>query len=98
MKLTRLVLLSSALVLMGGIYSFVGPIVAGALFEFLPALLRLWGLPNDLLTILFGVGVLQVQLTAPAGLVNQVPKDLANLGRLVLRLARRAPAPVEQIE
>jgi branched-chain amino acid transport system permease protein len=87
-----------AVVLMGGIYSFVGPIVAGLLFEFLPALLRLWGLPNDLLTILFGIGVLQVQLTAPAGLVNQVPKDLANLGRLLLKLVRRTPATTEQVE
>jgi branched-chain amino acid transport system permease protein len=81
-----------AVVLMGGAYSFVGPIVAGLLFEFLPALLRTWGLPADLLIILFGLGVLQVQLTAPAGLVAQAPRDLANLGRLLARLARRGRA------
>jgi branched-chain amino acid transport system permease protein len=75
-----------AVVLMGGVYSFAGAVVAGLLFEFVPALLRLWGLPNDVLIILFGVGVLQVQLTAPAGIAVQLPKDLANLSRLLGRL------------
>ena len=82
---------------MGGVYSFAGPIVAGLLFEFVPALLRLWGLPNDVLIILFGVGVLQVQLTAPAGIAVQLPKDLANLGRLLVRLVGRAPTSGEKI-
>jgi branched-chain amino acid transport system permease protein len=74
-----------AVVLMGGIYSLWGAIVAGLLYRYLPALLDTWGLPADLLTILFGVGVLQVLLTAPAGLVDQFPKDMARLGRLVGR-------------
>ena len=69
-----------AVVLMGGIYSLWGAIVAGLLYRYLPALLDSWGLPADLLTILFGVGVLQVLLTAPAGLVDQFPKDMAKLG------------------
>jgi branched-chain amino acid transport system permease protein len=78
-----------AVVLMGGIYSLWGAILAGVLFKLLPALLDNWGLPADLLTILFGVGVLQVLLTAPAGLVDQFPKDMAKLGRLILRLVGR---------
>jgi branched-chain amino acid transport system permease protein len=82
-----------AVVLMGGVYSLWGAIVAGALFKLLPALLDNWGLPADLLTILFGVGILQVLLTAPAGLVQQVPSDLKKLGGLVARPFRRgAPA------
>jgi branched-chain amino acid transport system permease protein len=80
-----------AVVLMGGIYSIWGAVVAGALFKLLPALLDNWGLPADLLTILFGVGVLQVLTTAPAGLVTQVPKDLARLGRAVGRLLPSTP-------
>ena len=36
---------------------------------------------TECLTILFGIGVLQVLLTAPGGIVEQIPKDLANLGR-----------------
>ena len=67
---------------MGGIYSLWGAVVAGLADKLLPALLDNWGLPADLLTILFGVGVLQVLTTAPAGLADQVPKDLARLGRL----------------
>jgi branched-chain amino acid transport system permease protein len=82
-----------AVVLMGGIYSLWGAVVAGLLYKYLPALLDSWGLPADLLTILFGVGVLQVLLTAPAGLVDQVPKDMARLGRLIRRgVLRLAPA------
>ena len=82
-----------AVVLMGGIYSIWGAIVAGALMKLLPALLDTWGLPADLLTILFGVGVLQVLLTAPAGLVYQFPRDMKRLGGAVAGLFRRsAPA------
>jgi branched-chain amino acid transport system permease protein len=78
-----------AVVLMGGVYSIWGAVVAGALFKLLPALLDNWGLPADLLTILFGVGILQVLLTAPAGLVQQVPSDLKKLGGLLARPFRR---------
>jgi branched-chain amino acid transport system permease protein len=81
-----------AVVLMGGIYSIWGALVAGLLFRYLPALLDTWGLPADLLTILFGVGVLQVLLTAPAGLVDQFPKDMAKLGRGIASLFRRGVA------
>jgi branched-chain amino acid transport system permease protein len=86
---TRDSIILLAVVLMGGIYSLWGAIVAGALFRLLPALLDNWGLPADLLTILFGVGVLQVLLTAPAGLAAQVPSDLKRLGRVLSGLVRR---------
>jgi branched-chain amino acid transport system permease protein len=78
-----------AVVLMGGIYSVWGAVIAGLLFRYLPELLDSWDLPPDLLTILFGVGVLQVLLTAPAGIVEQFPKDMARLGRLIVRTVRR---------
>jgi branched-chain amino acid transport system permease protein len=82
-----------AVVLMGGIYSLWGAIVAGAFMKLLPALLDNWGLPADLLTILFGVGILQVLLTAPGGVVQQFPRDMARLGGAIVRLFRRgAPA------
>ncbi|HXD56740.1 MAG TPA: branched-chain amino acid ABC transporter permease, partial [Thermoleophilaceae bacterium] len=79
-----------AAVLMGGIYSIWGAIVAGVLMRLLPALLDNWGLPADLLTILFGVGVLQVLLTAPQGIVYQFPRDMKKLGRLIYGLFRKA--------
>jgi branched-chain amino acid transport system permease protein len=80
-----------AATLMGGIFSLWGAVIAGLLLQLVPALLQDWGLPSELLIILFGVGVLQVLLTAPAGLAAQVPKDLANLGRLVSRPFRGRP-------
>jgi branched-chain amino acid transport system permease protein len=81
-----------AVVLMGGVYSLWGAIVAALLLQLLPALLHNWGVSPDWLTILFGIGVLQVLTTAPAGLADQVPKDLARLGRLVTgRLRPLAP-------
>jgi branched-chain amino acid transport system permease protein len=79
-----------AAVLMGGIYSLWGAIVAGALIRLLPALLDNWGVSADWLTILFGVGVLQVLLTAPQGIVYQFPRDMAKLGGLVFGLFKRA--------
>ena len=77
-----------AVTLMGGVYSMWGAVVAALLYQFLPALLNNWGVSADWLTILFGLGVLQVLTTAPAGLADQVPRDLARLGRL---LRRRLP-------
>jgi len=79
-----------AVVLMGGIYSLWGAVIAGVFYSLLPALLNDWGLPADLLTILFGVGVIQVLLTAPGGLSQQFPKDMKNLGRLIASLFRRS--------
>jgi branched-chain amino acid transport system permease protein len=79
-----------AVVLMGGAYSMWGAIVAALLLELLPALLNNWGVSADWLTILFGIGVLQVLTTAPAGLADQVPRDLARLGRLLLGLLHRS--------
>jgi branched-chain amino acid transport system permease protein len=87
-----------AVVLMGGAYSMWGAVVAALLYQLLPALLNNWGVSTDWLTILFGVGVLQVLTTAPAGLADQVPKDLGRLGRLLRRRllrgrALRKPSP-----
>jgi branched-chain amino acid transport system permease protein len=82
-----------AVVLMGGAYSMWGAVVAAFLLKFLQALLNDWGVSPDWLTILFGIGVLQVLTTAPRGIVEQLPKDLARLGRLITKPFRRsAPA------
>ena len=81
-----------AVVLMGGAYSLFGAVVAGFFQQFLPALFTNWGISPDWLTILFGIGVLQVLTTAPRGIVDQLPRDLARLGRFVLRLVNRPSA------
>ena len=77
-----------AVTLMGGVFSLWGAVVAALLYQFLPALLNNWGVSADWLIISFGVGVLQVLTTAPAGLADQVPKDLARLGRFLGRRLR----------
>ena len=56
--------------------------------------LALDGISNWLL-IIFGAGLLQVLLTAPGGIAQQLPKDLANLGRLLARPFRRRPSAPE---
>ena len=81
-----------AVVLMGGVYKIWGAVVAALLLRLLPALLDSWGVPTEFLTILFGIGILQVLLTAPGGLVEQVPRDLANLGRKIGGLFSRKGA------
>jgi branched-chain amino acid transport system permease protein len=92
---TRDSIILLAVVLMGGIYSVWGAVVAGAFMKLLPAILNSLSLPADLLTILFGVGVLQVLLTAPAGLAAQMPKDLARLWGVLTRAGRRG-TPAEE--
>ena len=81
-----------AVTLMGGVYTMWGAVVAALLYQFLPALLNNWGVSADWLIILFGLGVLQVLTTAPAGLADQVPRDLGRLARLLRsRFGKAAP-------
>jgi branched-chain amino acid transport system permease protein len=85
-----------AVVLMGGAYSLWGAVIAALLLQLLPAVLHNWGVSADWLTILFGLGVLQVLTTAPAGLADQVPRDLARLGRLLRGRGGRHRHPATQ--
>jgi branched-chain amino acid transport system permease protein len=85
-----------AVVLMGGAYSIWGAIVAAVLMQFLPALLNSWNVSPDWLDILFGIGVLQVLTTAPAGIVDQMPKDIKRLARFVRSRVRGAPVSGER--
>jgi branched-chain amino acid transport system permease protein len=80
----------AATALIGGIYSLFGAIVAAVFMQLLPFLFQAqWGLNANFLLIIFGAGLLQVLLTAPGGLIQQFPKDMANLGRLLFRLVRK---------
>jgi branched-chain amino acid transport system permease protein len=79
--------------LIGGIYSIWGAVIAGVFNQLLPFVFQAqWGVNSNFLLILFGVGLLQVLLTAPGGLVEQFPRDMANLARLLFRGARRVTA------
>ncbi len=85
-----------AVALMGGVYNLWGAVVAALLLELLPAVLQNVGVSYDWLTILFGVGVLQVLTTAPAGLADQFPKDMKRLGLLIWHLVRPSRPPSRQ--
>jgi branched-chain amino acid transport system permease protein len=85
-----------AVVLMGGIYSLWGAVIAGLLMQLLPALLNNWGVAADWLTIVFGAGILQVLLTAPQGIVYQFPRDMAKLGRFIGGLFGRTRPPTRE--
>ena len=77
-----LTLAASALI--GGIFSVWGAIIAGIFNQLLPFLFGTqWDVNPLLLLVVFGAGLLQVLLTAPGGLVDQFPKDMVNLGRLI---------------
>jgi branched-chain amino acid transport system permease protein len=80
-----------AVVLIGGIYSFWGAVVAGVLLKLMPAVLENFGLPADLLLIVFGVGVLQAVLTTPEGLSVKIPRDVTAFSRTLRERTRRAP-------
>ena len=69
-----------AVVLLGGVYNLWGAIVAAFFLRVFPQILdKQLGLPTELLTILFGVGVLFTLMMQPKGVVQ----DLTNLGRLI---------------
>jgi branched-chain amino acid transport system permease protein len=82
----------AATALIGGIFSIWGAIIAGVFNQLLPFLFQAqWGLNPNFLLIIFGAGLLQVLLTAPGGLVDQFPKDMASLGRLIFSGFRKLP-------
>ena len=84
-----LTLIATALI--GGIFTLWGALVAGIFMQLVPFIFQAqWGLNPNFLLIIFGIGLLQVLLTAPGGLADQVPKDLAKLGRLIARPFRKS--------
>jgi branched-chain amino acid transport system permease protein len=79
----------AATALIGGIYSLWGAVVAGIFQQGVPFLFQAqWGIDPNIVLVIFGAGLLQVLLTAPGGLADQLPKDLARLWRLVVSRVR----------
>src|SRR6185437_14319681 len=81
-----------AVALMGGGYNMWGAVIAALLMQLLPAFLQNLGLNFAWLYILFGVGILQVLTTAPAGIADQFPKDMKKLGGFLWRQVHRPRA------
>ena len=79
-----------ATALIGGIYTLWGAIVAGIFMQLVPFVFQAeWHVNPNFLLIIFGAGLLQVLLTAPGGLADQLPKDLVRLGRVITRPFRK---------
>jgi branched-chain amino acid transport system permease protein len=82
-----------AVVLIGGIFSLWGAVVAGTFMQLVPFIFQAeWSVNTNFLLIIFGAGLLQVLLTAPGGLADQVPKDLARLWHLLSTPLRKREA------
>jgi len=62
-----------------------GSVVAAIFVKVVPAILQTWDVSTDLLTIAFGIGVIQTMLKSPAGVAGQLRQDL---GRLTKRFDR----------
>jgi branched-chain amino acid transport system permease protein len=76
----------AATTLIGGIFSLWGALVAGVFNQLLPFLFQAqWDVNPNFLLVVFGAGLIQVLLSAPGGLIDQFPKDMANLWRLIAR-------------
>jgi len=86
-----------AVALMGGVYSLWGAVIAAMLMQLLPAWLQNLGLNYAWLTILFGVGIMQVLTTSPTGIAGQFPRDMKKLGGLIMRRVRRPAQAAEPV-
>jgi branched-chain amino acid transport system permease protein len=88
-----------AAVLIGGIHSLWGAVIAGLFMRGVPAVFDTLGLPANLVLILFGVGVLQILMTAPTGIAGQIQDGVAALAQTLerrrqgARVAGQAPGP-----
>lgn len=60
-----------ALSVVGGVYSWVGAVLAGVLYKLLPALLNNLGVTSDVALIIFGAALLHTIMTAPRGIAGQ---------------------------
>jgi branched-chain amino acid transport system permease protein len=79
-----------AVILIGGVHSLGGAVVAGLFMQAVPAVLDVIGLDPTVVLILFGIGVIQTLLTAPRGIYGQL-EGLA--AAVTTRISRPAASP-----
>lgn len=72
-----------ALTIVGGAYSWFGPIVAGLMLRAFPALLNEFHVDGNIATIIFGVGLLHALMTAPQGIAGQLADAFRAVRKLV---------------
>jgi branched-chain amino acid transport system permease protein len=69
-----------ALTIVGGAFSWIGPIIAGLMLRAFPALLNDFHVDGNIATIVFGAGLLHALMTAPRGIAGQI-QDAAGVFR-----------------
>ena len=74
-----------ALTIVGGAYSWFGPIAAGLLLRAFPALLNDFRVDGNIATMVFGAGLLHALITAPQGMAGQIADAAASLRKLAAR-------------
>jgi len=72
-----------ALTVVGGAYSWFGPLITGLLVRAFPALLNAWGVNGNLAFIVFGAALLQALITAPEGIAGQLGNAIQGLRRRI---------------
>lgn len=72
-----------ALTIVGGAYSWFGPIIAGLLLRAFPALLNDFRVDGNIATMVFGIGLLHALITAPHGVAGQLTDLVRTVRRLV---------------
>ncbi len=70
-----------ALAIVGGVYHWLGAIIAGLLFKLLPALLNDFGLSADIAMVIFGAALLHAIMTAPQGIAGQLIGAISSIGK-----------------
>jgi branched-chain amino acid transport system permease protein len=70
-----------ALTVIAGAYHWSGPIFAGVLRSMVPAALNYFGIDGNILTMIFGAGLLHALITAPTGISGEI----LSLGRVIGR-------------
>lgn len=70
-----------ALSVVGGVYAWFGPIIAGLLLRAVPAVLTDHGVDGYVSLIIFGAALLHALVTAPSGIAGQIQGLLQRLSR-----------------
>jgi branched-chain amino acid transport system permease protein len=88
-----------AVVLIGGVFNMWGALVAAFLLRVLPQILdQKLGLQPELLTIIFGIGIMQVLLVQPKGIVEDLRRLGVFVGRTLRLVDRPGPGPTPVVE
>ena len=87
-----------ALSIVGGAYSWAGPLFAGLLLRAFPALLNDYHVDGNIATMVFGAGLLHALITAPQGIAGQVGDADGAVRKLVGRLDQGSESGMIEID